>query len=112
MIDALITQYAKEGVFLALFLYLLFQTLSTNKETRTQLKEDIQRLEEKHDQRIDDLHVRYQKEMQEIKDDSKKREEKLLHTLEMAITKYDDLDQKLDEFITEIRRGIFNGKNN
>ena len=102
-IETVLASYAKEGVFLALFLYLLFLTIKTQKELRDELKNDIKEMQEKHTEEIDRMGSKHDEEMRKLEIKSEKRENELVRLLSLFGDKYDILTHKVDEVLKKLR---------
>jgi hypothetical protein len=100
-IGQLFITYAKEGIFLALFLYLLIWNIP---KIREEFKEDMKNMEERHGKAIDRVEKRYTDELEKVEKKSEKRESELMNLLRLLGDKYDIITHKVDEVLKKLER--------
>lgn len=93
--------YAKEGIFLALFLYLLFWSIP---RMRTEFKQDMKDMEDRHSNEIARIEKKHDDEIEKVEKKSEKRESELMRLLTMFGDKYDILTTKVDEVLKKLER--------
>jgi predicted Holliday junction resolvase-like endonuclease len=100
LMEELLVNYAKEGVFLALFLYLLIFNIPKLKQ---EFKQDMREMEDRHRAEIDRVEKRYQEEMEKMEKKAEIRESELIRLLSMFEGKYELLTGKVDEVLKRLK---------
>ena len=111
-IEQILTNYAKEGIFLALFLYLLVLSIpQMRKELKQDMKDmedrhgqEINRLERRHEDEIERVEKKHEDEIEKVEKKAEKREGELMRLLTMFGDKYDILTHKVDEVLKKLER--------
>ena len=88
-LDQLFLYYAKEGIFLALFLYLLNWTIP---KMRQEFKQEMKEMEERH-----------KAEIGRVEKNSESRESELIRLLTMFEDKYDILTYKVEKVLKKLK---------
>jgi hypothetical protein len=92
--------YAKEGVFLALFLYLLMWNIPRIKQ---EFKHEMSNMESRHRSEIERVEKKYQTEMEKLEKQAENREAELIRLLNMFEGKFEIINDKVDEVIYRLR---------
>lgn len=100
--EQVLFNYAKEGVFLALFLYLLIFNIPRIKQ---EFKEEMREMENRHKLEIDRVEKLYQEELEKMEKKAEIRESELIRLLSMFENKYEILIGKVDEVLKRIDNG-------
>jgi predicted Holliday junction resolvase-like endonuclease len=99
-VEQIFLNYAKEGVFLALFLYLLIFNIPKLKQ---EFKQDMREMEDRHRSEIERVEKRYQEEMEKLEKKAEIRESELIRLLSMFESKYELLTGKVDEVLKRLK---------
>lgn len=99
-VEQIFFNYAKEGVFLALFLYLLIINIPKLKQ---EFKQDMREMEDRHRSEIERVEKRYQEEMEKLEKKAEIRESELIRLLSMFEGKYELLTGKVDEVLNRLK---------
>ncbi|ARW41720.1 MULTISPECIES: hypothetical protein [Bacillus] len=99
--EQLLLNYAKEGVFLALFLYLLVWSIP---KMRQEFKQDMKEMEERHGAEILRVEKKHEFEIEKVEEKAEKRENELMRLLTMFGDKYDILTHKVDEVLKKLEK--------
>ncbi|PLS17270.1 hypothetical protein CVD28_11920 [Bacillus sp. M6-12] len=91
--------YAKEGVFLALFLYLLIWHIPS---MRQEFKQDMKDMEARHTSEIERVEKKYLEEMERLEKKAEMREGELIKLLTMFEGKYELISDKIDEVLKRL----------
>lgn len=99
--EQLLLNYAKEGIFLALFLYLLIWNIPKIKQD---FKQEMKEMEERHNAEISRIENKHKEEMEKLEKKSEQRENELIRLLTMFEGKYDILTDKVDEVLNRLNK--------
>lgn len=99
--EAILTNYAKEGIFLALFLYLLIWSIP---RLQQEFKRDMENMEERHDKEIQRLEERHLVELKKVEDKSEKREFELMRLLSGFGDTYKNIETKVDQVLKKLEK--------
>ncbi|MHC0039159.1 hypothetical protein [Pseudoneobacillus sp. C159] len=97
--EQLFINYAKEGVFLALFLYLLIFNIPKLKQ---EFKQEMKGMEERHKAEIERVEKKHQEELDKLEKKADLRESELIRLLSMFEGKYQILTDKVDEILKKL----------
>ncbi|PLT28434.1 hypothetical protein [Peribacillus deserti] len=98
--DQLLLDYAKEGIFLALFLYLLIWTIPRMKQ---EFKQEMKEMESRYITEIEKIEKRHIEEMEKLEKKAEERESELMKLLNMFEDKYDILTYKAEEILKKVQ---------
>lgn len=98
--EELFITYAKEGIFLALFLYLLIWNIP---KMRQEFKKEMKDMEDRYKAEIDRVEKKHEEEMRKLEKNSELRESELIRLLTMFEDKYDILTDKVDEVLKRLK---------
>jgi len=93
--------FAKESIFIALFLYMLFWYMPRMK---SEFKQDMRDMENRHIGEIERIEKKHDDEIEKLEKKSEKRESELMRLLTMFGDKYDILTTKVDEVLKKLER--------
>lgn len=99
LMEQLFLNYAKEGVFLALFLYLLIFNIPRLKQ---EFKQDMREMESRHRSEIERVEKMYKEEMEKLEKKAEIRESELIRLLSMFEGKYEVLIDKVDDVLRRL----------
>jgi predicted Holliday junction resolvase-like endonuclease len=98
-VEQILFNYAKEGVFLALFLYLLiFNIPKIKQEFKTEMRE----MENRHKLEIERVERLYREELVKLEKKAEIRESELIRLLSMFESKYEILIGKVDQVLKRL----------
>lgn len=100
-VEQVFLQYAKEGIFLALFLYMLVWSMP---QMRKEFKQDIKDMEDRHSKDIARIEKKQMEEIEKVEKKAEDRESKLMTLLQMFGDKYDILTIKVDEVLKKLEK--------
>ncbi|MBM7693913.1 putative Holliday junction resolvase-like endonuclease [Peribacillus deserti] len=98
--DQLLFDYAKEGIFLALFLYLLIWTIPKIKQ---EFKQEMKEMESRYNSEMEKMEKRHSEDMEKLEKRADERESELMKLLNMFEDKYDILTYKVEEVLKKIQ---------
>ncbi len=93
--------FAKESIFIALFLYMLFWYMP---KLKAEFKQDMRDMENRHIGEIERIEKKHDDEIEKLEKKSEKRESELMRLLTMFGDKYDILTTKVDEVLKKLER--------
>ncbi|HLO12434.1 MAG TPA: hypothetical protein VK190_09485 [Pseudoneobacillus sp.] len=99
--DQIFFNYAKEGIFLALFLYLLIWNIPKMKQ---EFKQEMREMESRHKAEIDRVEKKYHEELEKLEKKAEIREAELIRLLSMFEGKFEVLTDKVDEVLKKIKK--------
>jgi predicted Holliday junction resolvase-like endonuclease len=98
-VEQLFFNYAKEGVFLALFLYLLIVNIPKLKQ---EFKLEMKEMEDRHKAEIERVEKKHKEELEKLETRADRREAELIRLLSMFEGKYETLTDKVDEVLKKL----------
>lgn len=98
--EQILFNYAKEGIFLALFLYLLIWNIPKIKQD---FKQEMKEMEDRHKAEIERMEKRHLEEMEKFEKKAEARETELIRLLSMFDMKFEVLTDKVDEVLKKIK---------
>jgi predicted Holliday junction resolvase-like endonuclease len=98
--EQILFNYAKEGIFLALFLYLLIWNIPKIKQ---EFKQEMKEMEDRHRAEIDRMTKRHLQEMEKLEKKAEARESELIRILSMFDMKFEVLTDKVDEVLKRMK---------
>jgi hypothetical protein len=100
VVEQILLNYAKEGIFLALFLYLLIWNIPRIKH---EFKQEMKEMENRHKAEIERMEKRHLEEMEKLEKKAEARESELIRLLSMFDVKFEVLTDKVDEVLKKIK---------
>jgi predicted Holliday junction resolvase-like endonuclease len=100
IVEQILLNYAKEGIFLALFLYLLIWNIPRIKQ---EFKQEMKEMENRHKAEIERMEKRHLEEMEKLEKKAEARESELIRLLSMFDVKFEVLTDKVDEVLKKIK---------
>jgi predicted Holliday junction resolvase-like endonuclease len=98
-VEQVLFNYAKEGVFLALFLYLLIFNIPKLKQ---EFKQEMREMEIRHKAEIDRVELKHKEDLEKLEKKAELRESELIRLLSMFEDKYELLTDKVDEILKRL----------
>lgn len=99
--EQVLFDYAKEGIFLALFLYLLIWNIPKLKQ---EFKQEMKEMESRHKEDIERVEKKHEEEMDKLEKRAYEREKELIRIISMFEGKYEILIDKVDEVLNRLKK--------
>lgn len=98
--EQLLFEYAKEGIFLALFLYLLLWNIPKIKQD---FKQEMKDMESRHIAEIERVEKMHEEEMDKLEKKAYEREKELIRLISMFEGKIEIINDKVDEVLKRLK---------